>query len=79
MGIDDKDDPAFKPLIESGEGSAEGFEEAERLLQENAEAPSGNDPFDRISADVMEEDAESDLTTSEYGEADEIDSTEDDD
>jgi len=30
------DDPARKPLAESGEGEAEGFELAERELEENA-------------------------------------------
>jgi hypothetical protein len=33
---DDGDDPAQRPLSEAGEGEAEGFELAERALEENA-------------------------------------------
>jgi len=33
---DDGDDPARRPLVEAGEGEAEGFELAERALEENA-------------------------------------------
>ena len=33
---DDGDDPAQRPLTEAGEGEAEGFELAERALEENA-------------------------------------------
>jgi hypothetical protein len=31
-----ENDPAFEPLIEAGQGESEGFEEAERELEENA-------------------------------------------
>lgn len=33
----DNDDPAQQPLIEGGEGEAEGFELAEQALEDNAE------------------------------------------
>lgn len=32
----DSDDPAERPLIEAGEGESEGFELAEKALEENA-------------------------------------------
>ena len=31
-----EEDPALQPLTEAGQGEAEGFEEAERELEENA-------------------------------------------
>jgi hypothetical protein len=35
-GVGDEPDPAQRPLVEAGQGEAEGFEEAERELVEHA-------------------------------------------
>jgi hypothetical protein len=63
----DDDDPAMAPVRQAGGGEAEGFEEAEEELVENAEhgdwAP---DPYD----DAFAGERESDLSGAEYGEAD---------
>jgi hypothetical protein len=59
-------DEESRPLEESGEGVAEGFEESERELIESA---SHGDP--RFVPDPVEPEVESDLSTAEYGEADE--------
>ena len=61
-------DEAHRPLQESGEGEAEGFEEAERELVE--EASHGEGAWDP-EADEFPEEKESDLATGESGEADE--------
>lgn len=57
-------DPAERPLVEGGEGYAEGFEQAEQQLQRNAshEEP-GADPIG--DAGIDEE-----RSAAEYGEAD---------
>ena len=61
----DTDDPAQQPLIEGGEGESEGFELAEKELEDIAEHgdehqfPTGTTP------------AEEPQDTAEYGEADE--------
>ena len=61
----DTDDPAQQPLIEGGEGEAEGFELAEKELEDIAEHgdqhqfPTGTTPPEEAGAD------------STYGEADE--------
>ena len=64
----ENDDPAWRPVEESGGGVAEGFEQAEADLIENAEhgSPGARDP----SLDAFPPDAESDRTGVEYGEAD---------
>ena len=68
-------DPAQRPLVEGGEGEAEGFELAEEELVENAEGVGEGDPLaDRFTPE--EGDAEDGPA---YGEPDEIDSTELDD
>ncbi|MEO7198426.1 MAG: hypothetical protein ABIZ50_08130 [Solirubrobacterales bacterium] len=66
---------AERPLIEAGEGEAEGFEQSEAALIEAASHgdPAGNPLGDRFTP----EDAESEgLST--YGEADHVDVSEDD-
>jgi hypothetical protein len=59
-------DPAERPVVEGGGGVAEGFEEAERELEERAThgEPGGHPPAD---ADSRAEPAE---VQPEYGEAD---------
>jgi hypothetical protein len=63
------DDPAMDPVREAGGGEAEGFEEAEQELIENAEhgddAGEGIPRLERFG----EEEAEPDIAS--YGEADE--------
>jgi hypothetical protein len=70
---EDEFDPAMRPLYESGQGEAEGFEQAERELQEHAEH---GDPAPDPSEVAFTPEAESDRTTAAYGEPDEIDPTE---
>ena len=65
---------AWRPLEEAGEGEAEGFEEAEAELIERAENPHGPSPI-RDAEGWDEEEAALD---SEYGEADEEHTSEDD-
>jgi hypothetical protein len=60
-------DPAERALREGGEGEQEGFEEAEELLQENAEHG-----LHTANLDGFEGEVESDRSGAEYGEADEI-------
>ena len=62
-----------RPLEESGEGEAEGFEQAEAELIEQAEH--GENRWDP-EVDAFEPEKESDLSTAEYGEPDEVDPTE---
>lgn len=60
----DTDDPAQQPLIEGGEGESEGFELAEKELEDIAEHgdqhqfPTGTSPVEEAGADTT------------YGEAD---------
>jgi hypothetical protein len=68
-GSDEDLDPAERAVREGGGGEAEGFEDAERQLIENAAHGEGN-PL----PDAFDEEAESDLSGAEYGEADEADS-----
>jgi hypothetical protein len=65
----DDDDPAMDPVREAGGGEAEGFEEAEQELIENAEH--GDDTGEGIPRleRLGEEEAEPDVAS--YGEADE--------
>ncbi len=71
---DDPVDPAFEPLIEAGEGEAEGFEEADFELIEHArhDDQHGLDPILHDAAG-FDEPEEIDL---DYGEADREDSEE---
>ena len=68
---DEKNDPALEPVEEAGGGVAEGFEQAEEDLIENASHGDGTgDP----EADAIDnEDAEAERSTAEYGEPDEAD------
>lgn len=67
-------DPAMIPVIEAGGGVAEGFEQAEAQLVDNAtEGPA--DGTDRILEDAGEPEAEPDRGV--YGEADHEDVSED--
>jgi hypothetical protein len=59
---------AQQPVTEAGGGEAEGFEEAEELLQENAtHGEGGADPAE----DAFTGEVESDESGAVYGEADE--------
>jgi hypothetical protein len=67
-GDEDDFDPAMRPVYEAGGGEAEGFEQAEADLVENASHGSGRgDP----EADAFSGEAESDRSGAEYGEPDE--------
>jgi hypothetical protein len=63
------EDPERRPVDEAGGGEAEGFEQAEQDLRENAEHGSlgPRDP----NRDALTPEEESDLADGEYGEADE--------
>jgi len=65
---DEKNDPAMEPVEEAGGGVSEGFEQAEEDLIENA---SHGDGTGNPEADAIDEDAEAERSTAEYGEADE--------
>jgi hypothetical protein len=68
---DDPVDPAFAPLIEAGEGEAEGFDVAEADLIEHAEHADqhGTDPIWRDAAGFDEEEIPG-LDEDLYGESD---------
>ena len=67
-GDEDDFDPEMRPVYESGGGEAEGFEQAERDLIENAQHGDGRgEPI----GDAFTGEAESDRAGAEYGEADE--------
>jgi hypothetical protein len=70
---DDRRDEAWRPLEESGEGEAEGFELAEHDLIEEA---SHGDERRSPELDAFEGEEESDEATAVYAEPDEIDPTE---
>jgi hypothetical protein len=59
--------PEMEPVYEAGGGEAEGFEQAERDLVENAEHGEHSDALE----EGITEDPESQRETAEYGEADE--------
>jgi hypothetical protein len=59
-----------RPLEESGEGEAEGFEQAEEELIEQAQH--GENRWDP-EVDAFEPEKESDRSSAEYGEPDQID------
>jgi hypothetical protein len=63
-------DEAHRPLEEAGEGEAEGFELAERDLEEAATHGEGRRSPEADEYEVDEESARSDAV---YGEADEVD------
>lgn len=62
------EDPARRPVDEAGGGEAEGFEQAEEDLRENAEHGQlgPRDP----NRDAFTPEEESDVADAEYGEAD---------
>ena len=67
---EDRESESQRPLIEAGEGEAEGFEEAERELIEHAS-------HDHPAPDPSEFAGESkERTDAEFGEADEAESSE---
>ena len=71
----ERHDPARQPVEEAGGGVAEGFEQAEEDLIENASHGDGTaDP----EADAIDnENVEAERSTAEYGEADEPEATDD--
>ena len=66
-------DEASRPLEEAGQGVAEGFEQSERELVE--QASHGDDRWDPQTGEFPPE-TESDRATAAYSEADELDVTE---
>jgi hypothetical protein len=66
-------DPAMEPVYEAGGGDQDGWEQAEADLIENA---SHGDGFANPLRDAISPEAEADRASGEYGEADEIPSTE---
>ena len=66
-------DEASRPVEEAGGGEAEGFEQAERELAE--QASHGENRWSP-EKDAFTPEGESDRSTAEYGEPDEIDPTE---
>jgi hypothetical protein len=72
-GDEDDFDPEMRPVYEAGGGEAEGFEQAEADLVENASHGDGRgDP----EGDAFRGEVESDRSGAVYGEADEEDATE---
>ena len=67
-------DPAFKAVEEAGGGEAEGFEEAEALLEERATNPRGPSPWVDREQSVDEERAAVE-TADMYGEPDHFESS----
>jgi hypothetical protein len=72
---DEKNDPAMQPVEEAGGGVAEGFEQAEEDLIENATHGDGAGNPERDAID--NESVEAERSTAEYGEADEEDTPDD--
>jgi hypothetical protein len=73
-GDEDDFDPEMRAVYEAGGGEAEGFEQAEADLIENAQHGGGRgDPL----SDAFTPEAESDLSGAEYGEADDEDNPDD--
>ena len=66
---DERNDPAMQPVEEAGGGVAEGFEQAEEDLIENASHGDGAGNPERDAID--NEHVEAERSTAEYGEADE--------
>ena len=72
---DERRDRARKPVEEAGGGVAEGFEQAEEDLIENASHGDGVGNPERDAID--NENVEAEQSTAEYGEADAPEATED--
>ena len=66
-------DPAFGPVYEAGGGDAEGFEQAEAMLEERATNPKGPSPWVDREQNV-DESVEAMMTADNYGEADHVQS-----
>jgi hypothetical protein len=64
---DEHEDPARQPVDEAGGGESEGFEQAEKDLEEHA---SHGDPAPDPTTQAFTPEAESDLETAEPGDAD---------
>jgi hypothetical protein len=64
----DRPDPALAPVYQAGGGEAEGFEQAEERLIDNAEH--GDDLTPDPYNDAFAGEVESDRATAEYGEPD---------
>jgi hypothetical protein len=71
---DEPYDPAMAPVIESGGGVSEGFEQSEALLVDHA-SHGDDEGTERILEDAFGEEAEEDRGV--YGDADEEDVSED--
>ncbi|MGH2981283.1 MAG: hypothetical protein ACRDKV_04460 [Solirubrobacterales bacterium] len=69
-GADEVEDEAERPVAEGGGGEAEGFEEAEKDLVENAGDMGSPDPAEAAG------EPEAGRSDAEYGEPDHVDSTE---
>ena len=67
-GSNEELDPAERAVREGGGGEAEGFEDAEGKLVENAGHGEGNPLPDEFTGEI-----ESDRSGAEYGEPDEVD------
>lgn len=63
---------AMRPVEEAGGGEAEGFEQAEQELIENA--THGDGTADPIGDAIDNESVEAERSTAEYGEPDQVDS-----
>jgi hypothetical protein len=72
-GDEEDFDPETRPVYEAGGGPAEGFEQSEADLIENASHGDGRgEPL----SDAFSGEVESDRSTAAYGEPDELDTTE---
>ena len=69
-GAENVADEAARPVAEAGGGEAEGFEEAEKQLVENAGDMGSPDPSEHAG------EPEAEQSDAEYGEADQVESTE---
>jgi hypothetical protein len=65
---DRKHDPRWQAVDEAGGGEQEGFEQAEDQLRENAE----HGEHDNALEDGFTPERESDLSSAEYGDADQV-------
>jgi hypothetical protein len=72
-GDEEDFDPEMRPVYEAGGGEAEGFEQAEADLVENA---SHGDGRGNPEVDAFSGEAESDRSGAAYGEPDEVDTSE---
>ena len=72
---DEKNDPAMQPVEEAGGGVAEGFEQAEEDLIENA--THGDGAGDPETDAIDNESDEAERSTAEYGEADDAQPSDD--